>query len=117
MAEVYALIAETWALSALAPQRDHFDVVLEGVRMFPRNTDLLLQATLLAMRRGFPEEGRSLAKLGQRVSAEISVRDQFRMLETMMDRDADPNAAPDVPKSPQKAEAFLIKPEPSKSEP
>ena len=46
MAEVYALIAETWSLSAAPPQREHLDVVLEGVRIFPRDTVPQLQRFL-----------------------------------------------------------------------
>jgi hypothetical protein len=112
MAEVYALIAETWSLSSFAPQREHFDVVLEGVRMFPRNTDLLTQAVLLAMRRGFAEDGRALAQLGEKVATDPADQDRFRMLATMMDRDADPNTLPEVaPKPAPKSEVFLIKPQ------
>jgi hypothetical protein len=111
MAEVYALIAETWSLSSIAPQREHFDVVLEGVRMFPRNTDLLTQAVLLAMRRGFSEDGRTLAQIGEKYATDPADQDRFRMLATMMDRDADPNAAAEIaPKPAPKSESFLLKP-------
>ena len=112
MAEVYALIAEAWSLSVVPPQKEHFEVVLEGVKMFPRDTDLLTQAVLLAMRRGFAEEGRSLAKLGEKVALTPADQDRFRMLGALMDRDADPNAAKGDKPKPQKTEAYLIKPEP-----
>ena len=80
MAEVYQLIAETWALSLAPPLREHLEVVLEGVRMFPRDTPLLMEATLLAGKRGFPVEAAAIAGLGARAAPEASDRDRFKLL-------------------------------------
>lgn len=108
MAGVYTAIAETWALSEAAPQREHFDVVLEGVRLFPRDTALLMQATLLAAKRGFSEEATALAKLGVKVSTEEGERDRFQVIASAFARDA---SAPveSKPEEPAKAESFLLK--------
>jgi hypothetical protein len=80
MADVYTLIAETWAASATAPERTHFEVIVEGVRKFPRHTELLMEATLLAMRQGFAEEAGGLARLGVRVAKEPGEQERFRMI-------------------------------------
>jgi hypothetical protein len=65
------------------------------------------------MRRGFADDGRALAQLGEKLARTDADRDRFRMLSTMMDRDADPNATSDTaPKPPVKTESFLLKPEP-----
>lgn len=80
MAEVYALIAQTWALSARAPELSHLDVVLEGVTRFPRDVSLVMDATLLAANRGFPQVAQSLAQLGVKVASEPGDQDRFRLL-------------------------------------
>lgn len=80
MAEVYAMIAETWSLSEGAPQSEHFEVVLEGVRIFPRDTALVLAATLLAAKRGFPQRAGELARLGAKVASEPGEKSRFQML-------------------------------------
>jgi hypothetical protein len=104
LAEVYTLIAETWALSAQAPERSHLDVVIEGVRRFPRDSTLLMEATLLAARRGFREEAVALAKLGARVAKEPGEQERFQMIansfaaeteaEATLQRDPKQEAAP-----------------------
>lgn len=83
LAEVYSLIAQAWGISAQAPERSHFDVVLEGVKLFPRDTELVLQAVLLAAQRGFKEEAAGLARLGRRMAKEPADRDRFEMLMLM----------------------------------
>ena len=80
MAEVYALIADTWSLSAAAPQPEHFDVVLEGVRTFPRDTALVMSATMLAAKRGFPQRAGELARLGVKVASDAGEKERFQML-------------------------------------
>jgi hypothetical protein len=94
LAEVYALIAQTWTLSAQAPERGHFDVVLEGVRRFPRDTGLVLDAALLAAKRGFASDAAKLARHGARVAKEPGEQDRFRLLEAAIERDV---GQPDTP--------------------
>ena len=53
MVETYALIADTWAAAATPMEREHFAVIVEGVKFFPRNTGLVMKAALLATARGF----------------------------------------------------------------
>ncbi len=88
MAEVYTLIAETWAHSAQAPERSHLDVVIEGVRRFPREGTLLMEATLLAARRGFKAEAAALAKHGARVAKEPGEQERFQMIASSFEAEA-----------------------------
>lgn len=112
MAEVYTLIAETWSLSAAPPARENFDVVIEGVRTFPRDTALVLAATLLAAKRGFPEHAGGLARLGARVATEPGEKNRFEMLaEAFAPADpAAPESAPAAPAAqPQTTTPYLLK--------
>lgn len=110
MAEVYSLIAETWSLSITRPEMEHLGVVIEGVRMFPRDTALLMQATLLAAKRGYPEEAKALAERGLKIATDSGDQDRFRMMASAFERDSDPNAKKtEEPAPPTKSDAFLIK--------
>ncbi len=111
LADVYSLIAETWTLSALPPQEEHLAVVLEGVMRFPRDTSLLLQATLLAAKRGFFERARELAERGVKVSREPGDRDRFQALAAAFASDVAP-APPVAPEKPKMLDAYLLKPQP-----
>jgi hypothetical protein len=94
MADVYTLIAEVWSASAMAPQPEHFDVVLEGVRIFPRNTTLVMAATLLAAKRGFPERAGELARLGAKVASDAGEKERFQMLAAALENDVKATPAP-----------------------
>lgn len=110
MAEVYALIAETWSLSAVPPQQEHLDVVLEGVRLFPRDTALVMRATLLAAKRGFPQRAGELARLGMRVATDSGDKDKFRLIASAYERDAtNPAAAAEQPATPESTQPYLLK--------
>ncbi|MSU47494.1 MAG: hypothetical protein EXS37_00100 [Opitutus sp.] len=108
MADVYGLIAETWSLSAAKPEAEHLAVVIEGVRMFPRDTALLMHATLLAAKRGFPVEAKALAERGVKVSKEAGDQDRFRMIAAAFERDVDPKPATPAEK-PLETEPYILK--------
>lgn len=101
MADVYALIAETWQQSATPPQLEHFEIVLEGVRYFPRDANLVLQATLLAAGRGFEAQARGLAKLGVRIAKTDRDRERFETVLAAFARDEKP-LPPEIPAVPMK---------------
>jgi hypothetical protein len=101
--DVYTLIVETWALSAAPPQAEHLGVVIEGIRMFPRDTALLMQATQLALQRGLPIEGRALAERGVKIARDKAEQERFRALVAEVTREAAP-AAPVVEITPEKTE-------------
>jgi hypothetical protein len=115
LAEVYTLVAETWAQSAVPPQAEHLGVVIEGIKLFPRDTKLLLQAALLAAKRGFPAEAKAMAERGVKVARESAEQDRFRMLAASLEREAAPGTAPAAPAgpaveiTPDRAEPFLLK--------
>ena len=64
LAEVYALIAEVWAACAQAPTRAQLAVLEEGVRTFPRRTDLVYRTAELNLHHGFTDTARWLITLG-----------------------------------------------------
>lgn len=107
LVEVYSLIAETWSLSAAPPAREHFQVIVEGVRRFPRETSFVMQATLLAAKRGLTDEAVSLARLGAKVAKEQGLRDRFETLAAAYERDATKPATP-APETPQTAPSYLL---------
>jgi hypothetical protein len=109
MAEVYAMIAETWSLSAAAPETEHFDVVIEGVRIFPRNTALVLAATLLAAKRGFPERAGELARLGAKVATEPGEKSRFEMLAAAYEPAAQTTAPATPAAEPPTTTPYLLK--------
>jgi len=96
LVEVYRSIAETWSASAMVPEPEHFSVVLEGLRIFPRNPGLLMEAVLLASRSGLIEEARALANYGTRARIAAADRDRFRLLLAAIERDHPKPAVPDA---------------------
>src|SRR5688572_30044296 len=110
MAEVYTLIAEVWSSSAMAPQVEHFDVVLEGVRVFPRDTTLVMAATMLAVKRGFPQRAGELARLGVKVANDAGDKERFQMLAAALENDAKPPASTstETPGAPLTTKPYLL---------
>ena len=110
MAAVYGLIGEVWGRSARAPTREEFEVVLEGVQTFPRNTPLVWQATTLAAQQNFAQEALLLAKHGLKTARDPADRARFELLATAFARDAEPAAAKPAPVAvPKPAESYLPK--------
>jgi hypothetical protein len=106
LAEVYGLVAETWAQSVVPPQAEHLAVVIEGIKRFPRDTALLLQATMLAVKRGFPAEARALAERGVKIARDAGERDRFSVLAASLHRETAPAA---VEITPEQSEPYLLK--------
>ena len=84
LAEVYELIAEVWARSAVPPTRGHLAVLDEGVRFFPRRSGLVLRAAELRARHGFPVEAEALVRIGLRSAADDATRERFVQLQTQL---------------------------------
>jgi len=84
MREVYQLIGEVWAQSAVPPARGNLAVLLEGVQNFPRDPDLIWQAADLHRRFGFNEEAAALAAQGEQVATDPVVRDRFAHLKAVL---------------------------------
>ena len=80
LAEVYQLMAETWAVSAPAPTRDQLAVLEEGVRLFPRRTELVYRTAELNVRLGHTETARWLINLGVTLAPDAAARTRFEEL-------------------------------------
>lgn len=81
LAEVYDLIAEVWAGCAQAPTRTQLAVLEEGVRIFPRRTELVYRTAELNVRHGFTDTARWLITLGLTLAPDAAVRARFEKLQ------------------------------------
>jgi hypothetical protein len=66
--EVYEMIAAAWAASDATPTRRHLAVLDEGVRLFPRRSDLVLASAELNLRHGYREEAATLTDIAVRIT-------------------------------------------------
>ena len=86
--EVYELMAEAWSHASVAPSKEQLAIIAEGVRLFPRQADLLKRTILLAANAGFRPEAEALAVRGTEVfAADPTRRDEFALLALAMKRD------------------------------
>ena len=80
LVEVYERIGEAWAAAAVRPTRGHLAVLLEGIRLFPRQTALVLRAAELHLEHGYAEEGASLLDAAERLTEEPATRARIATL-------------------------------------
>jgi hypothetical protein len=78
--DTYELIATAWAQSAVAPKPDNLAVLDEGIRAFPRNSDLLYRAAQLYRQADALPVATSIAKLGLRYSSDDAAKVRFEEL-------------------------------------
>jgi hypothetical protein len=78
--ELYETIAEVWALSSASPKPEHLGVLDEGVRQFPRNSDLLYRTARLYQQAGAAPTAASICQLGLRFTADPAARSRFEEL-------------------------------------
>ncbi len=91
LADVYLLTADAWSHASVAPTREQFAVVVEGVREFPTNAELLMQAVQLAAKSGFDDDAQKLADFGVKVFASSPAEhDRFELVAAALRRDAAP---------------------------
>jgi hypothetical protein len=81
LAEAYTLIAEIWAACAQAPTREQLAVLEQGVRLFPRNTDLVYRTAELNVRQGFSDTATWLINLGTTLAPDAAARGRFEALQ------------------------------------
>ena len=84
LAEVYALIAEVWAVCAQPPTREQLAVLEEGVRIFPRHTELVHRTAELNLRHGFTDTARWLITLGLTLAPDAVARARFEALQVRL---------------------------------
>lgn len=78
--EVYQLIAEVHAARPGAPSRQQLAVLEEGVRLFPRQTELVYLTAELALRHGGADPARWLINLGLTLAPDPAARARFEAL-------------------------------------
>ncbi|HWA28430.1 MAG TPA: hypothetical protein VG734_22465 [Lacunisphaera sp.] len=78
--ETYETIAEAWALSAAAPKPEHLGVLDEGVRQFPRDSELLYRTATLYQQIGVLPPATSIARLGLRFATDDATKARFEKL-------------------------------------
>ena len=64
----------------MRPTRGHLAVLLEGVRLFPRQAALVLRAAELHLEHGYAEEGASLLDAAEQVADDPAVRARIAAL-------------------------------------
>ncbi|MDO8543567.1 MAG: hypothetical protein Q7S40_24260 [Opitutaceae bacterium] len=79
--EVYMLIAEVWAACAEPPIREQLAVLEQGVRIFPRHTELVYRTAELNVRHGFTDTARWLIILGLTLAPDAAARARFEVLQ------------------------------------
>lgn len=78
--ETYETIAEVWALSSASPKPEHLAVLDEGVRSYPRNSDLLYRTARLYQQAGAAPIAASICQLGLRFTTDPTARSRFEEL-------------------------------------
>jgi hypothetical protein len=82
--EVYELIAEVWARSAVAPTRENLAVLGEGVAAFPYRAELIYRTASLYARTGFPKEAAALVAHGLQIAYEPADKTRFETLQAAL---------------------------------
>ncbi|MBA3850113.1 MAG: hypothetical protein C0502_08975, partial [Opitutus sp.] len=101
VAEVFRLIGEVWAQSRVPPKREHLAVLLEGVRLFPADTDQVWQAAELHRRHGYSVEAIALARHGEVHAPDAEARGRFAGLRRALESGqplGEPTPGPDAPR-------------------
>lgn len=78
--EIYETIAEVWSLSSVGPKPEHLAVLDEGVRHFPRQSDLLYRVARLYQQAGAAPTAAAIAQLGLRFSTDDAAKARFEQL-------------------------------------
>jgi hypothetical protein len=79
--EVLSLIASAWQRAPESPLRDDVVRLVAGARLFPRETELLLETANLCMALGLVAEAKELAALGLAASKTEASRQSFQSLQ------------------------------------
>jgi hypothetical protein len=80
-AEVLSLIVSAWQRAPESPSRDDVVRLVAGARLFPRETELLLETADLCMALGLVPEAKELAALGLAAAKTETSRQRFQALQ------------------------------------
>ncbi len=78
--ETYELIAEAWAASSVPPKPEHLAVLDEGVKRFPRDSELLYRTAKLYQQAGVTPTAVAITQLGLRFATEPAAKTRFNEL-------------------------------------
>lgn len=78
--DTYRLIAEVWHASASPPTPEQVAELDEGVRQFPRDSELVLAAARLNQTAGLTDRAVAIAQLGLRFAGNDATRGRFQAL-------------------------------------
>lgn len=78
--EVYQMIAEVWAQSAVPPTKGHLAVLLEGAQFFRNETDYIVAAIELHRRHGYTVEADALLMFGETWARDEGARVRYSAL-------------------------------------
>lgn len=78
--EVYQMIAEVWAQSAVPPTKRHLAVLHEGTQFFRDETDFIVAAIELHRRHGYTSEADALLTLGETWARDDDARARYAAL-------------------------------------
>jgi hypothetical protein len=82
--EVYQLIADVWSRTDTTPTRGHLAVIDEGVRLFPRQTELVVRGAELNLRHGFLQHAAAFIDLGLRIADSDETRARITALQQQL---------------------------------
>ena len=84
LAEAYELLADVWLASLQAPTREQLVILEEGVRLFPRRSELVYRTAELNVRHGFTDSARWLITLGLTLAPDAAARTRFETLQSRL---------------------------------
>jgi len=80
LAEVYELIADTWSHCVIQPKREHLAVLSEGVKLFPRHSELVFKTAALNAKSGYFDTAATVAALGEQAASDPATKTRFQAL-------------------------------------
>lgn len=83
-ADVYELLARAWLAAAAVPEISQLKIADEGVRRFPRNTNLIHDTAALMLRAGRPADAAMIIQHGLSVARSEDVRTKFLQLQASL---------------------------------
>jgi hypothetical protein len=81
LVEVYTLIADVWAAASQTPTREQLAVLEDGVRLFPRHSELVHRTAELNLRHGHTDAARWQVTLGLTLAPDAATRARFEALQ------------------------------------
>ncbi len=82
--ELYETIARTWEKSAFDPEPEHLGVLDEGVRLFPREAELVYRTAALKARIGLHAEAAALIAIGLQHTTDAGMRTRLVALQASL---------------------------------